>query len=116
MNKLIELPLISASSAGDVCSAEPPAAILNKLLDGYEMHKTTQHYRDAVESAKECQAREQWLSHKPGWAQHNYSHGEKLSDMVKDGDVDFDDLDDSQQHMVHDFDNRGAGAETRTTS
>ena len=90
--KLMELPLISVSPAGGVCTAEPPAAILNKLLTGYETHKTTKEYRDAVHQAKEHQKCKQRLSHKLWWAQYNFAQGEKLSDMVGDGDIDFDDL------------------------
>ena len=57
-----------------------------------------QKYQDAV--------RQHRLSDKLWWAQHNYAQGEKLSDMVGDGDVSFDDLDESQQQLVHDFDTR----------
>ena len=62
----------------------------------YETHKTTKKYQDAVRQAREHQEGEHRLSHKLWWAQHNYAQGEKLSDMVGDGDVNFDDLDESQ--------------------
>ena len=39
-------------------------------------------------------------------AQYNYSHGRKLSDMVKDGTCKFDDLATWEQQLVEDFDTR----------
>ena len=62
-------------------------AIVTELLN--ETHKTTKKYRDAVRQAREHQQDEQMLSHKLWWAQYNDAQGEKLSDMVGDGDVDF---------------------------
>ena len=54
-HKLIELPLISASSAGTGSAVEHLAAILNKLLTAYEKHKTTKDYLAAVHQTEEHQ-------------------------------------------------------------
>ena len=133
LHKLIEFPLIAAIFDG-VRSAVPPAVLLTTLLNDYERHKKSKAYEIAVKRSQNQQG-EETLSRKLWWAQHNYAQGEKLSDMVGDGDVNFDDLDESQQ-LVHDFDTRrlkktldealeqqafkqqpyrGAGAETWTT-
>ena len=133
LDKLIELPLISVRYG--YSSAERLASILNKLLKDYDNHRTTQNYENAVRQAEAHQAGEFRLSHKLWRAQIDYAQGEKLSRMVKDGDVEYSQLDEEQQQMVLDFDSeaskrkldkaleekaskrpcyRGAGAETQT--
>jgi len=92
LHKLIELPLISASSAGSVRSAERPAAILNDLLNAYDEHKRSPEYQQAVQKARKHQEGQLALSRRVWWAQYNYSHGRKLSLMVKNEDVDYFDL------------------------
>jgi hypothetical protein len=78
LHKLIELPLISSSFPGSVrSSVEPPAAILNDL------------------SAAIFQV---WR------AQNNYSEGRKLSCLVTDKVLKFDELSDWEQQLIEDFD------------
>ena len=96
LHKLIELPLISLSSAG---SAERPAAILTELIDAYEEHKKTQQYQDAVRVAGQHQAGQLRLSRQVWWAQYNYTQGRKLSQKVRDKDINFLDLADWQDSV-----------------
>ena len=135
MHKFIELPLIAAISEG-VRSALPPAVLLTTLLNDYETHKEGKKYETAVKQSQQHEQGEESLSRKPWWAQFNYAQGEKWSEKVKDGDVEYFQLDEEKQQMVLDFDSealkrkldkaleekaskrpcyRGAGAETQTT-
>ena len=46
------------------------------------------------------------LSRQVWWAQYNYSQGRKLSEMVRDKEVNFFELYDWEQSLVQDYDHR----------
>ena len=101
LHKLIELPLISASSA-----EQPTAIFLNKLIDAYEEHKKGKEYVEARHQSTQHQVGQRRLSGQVWWAQYNYSQGRKLSEMVRDKEVDFFQLPDWEQQLVEDYDYR----------
>ena len=101
MHKLIELPLISA------CSAEQPTAILlTKLIDAYLVHQKCKEHVDARNQSTKHQVSQRRLSGQVWWAQYNYSKGRKLSEMVRDKEVEFFQLPDWEQQLVEDYDYR----------
>ena len=108
---------------------------MTTLLNDYETHKQSKEYETAVKQSQRHQQGEESSCRKLWWAQYNYAQGEKWSEKVKDGDVDYLQLDEEKQQMVLDFDSealkrkldkaleekaskrpcyRGAGAETQT--
>ena len=106
LHKLIELPLISQSSADS--AEQPVTTLLADLINSYEEHKTTSKYQEEVRRSAEHQASQKRVSRQIWWAQYNYAQGRKLSDKVRDGVVDFFELDWKQQQLVEDFDTRRA--------
>ncbi len=97
----IELQLISASSA------EQPSIIhLIKLIDAYEEHKKSKAYVEARSQSTKHQVSQRRLTGQVWWAQYNYSKGRKLSEMVRDDEVDFFQLPEWEQKLVEDYDYR----------
>jgi len=98
LHKLIELPLISASSA------EQPSVIhLIKLIDAYEEHKKSKAYVEAHSQSTKHQVSQRRLTGQVWWAQYSYSKGRKLSEMVRDDEVDFFQLPAWQQQLLEDY-------------
>jgi hypothetical protein len=110
LHKLIEFPLISASQMpreDEDASAEQPAAIaLNKLINAYEEHKKSRQYVEELRQSTRHQDDQRRLSGQVWWALHNHSQGRKLSESVRDNEVDFQQLPVWQQQMVEDYDCR----------
>jgi len=79
---------------------------LNELIDAYEDHLKTPQYANAVLLSKQHQAGQLRLSHQVWWAQYNYAQGRKLSCLIRDSDIKFDDLAPWKQKLVEDFDTR----------
>ena len=100
------LPLISQSSADS--AEQPVTTLLADLINSYEEHKKTSKYQEEVRRSAEHQASQKRVSRQIWWAQYNYAQGRKLSDNVRDGVVDFFELDWKQQQLVEDFDIRRA--------
>ena len=109
VHALIRLPIISSSlpnSKHDSYHIPEIADILNELIDAYEDHLKTPQYANAVLLSKQHQAGQLRLSHQVWWAQYNYSQGRKLSCLIRDSDIKFDDLAPWKQKLVEDFDTR----------
>ena len=106
---LIRLPIISSSlpnSPHDGYHIPEIADILNELIDAYEDHLRTPQYAEAILLSKQHQAGQLSLSQKVWWAQYNYSQGRKLSCLIRDTDINFNDLAPWKQKLVEEFDTR----------
>ena len=109
VHKLIELPIISSNSPNsphDSYHVPEIADVLNEFIDAYEDHLTTPQYAKAFLLSKQHQAGQLSLNQKVWWAQYNYSQGRKLSCLIRDTNINFNDLAPWKQKLVEEFDTR----------
>ena len=79
---------------------------VNKLINAYEEHKKSRQYVEELRQSTRHQDDQRRLSGQVWWALHNHSQGRKLSENVRDNEVDFQQLPVWQQQMVEDYDCR----------
>ena len=94
--KLIQLPIVHAAGGAG-------ADAITRLLEDFQIHKTTKTYQEAVAISQNRQKGEKRLSTQLWWAKYYLNQGQRLSSLVEDGQVMFEALRWENQWLVQQF-------------